>query len=74
MRACMSVCVWKNTEKPKEQPEQCAVFVFVEELQKTEQCADVLLCIVGIVCCGGCVLCMLCAVYVLCCAIFAVKV
>ena len=31
--ACVHVCtcVWENTEKPKEQPEQCAVFVIVEK-------------------------------------------
>ena len=38
--ACVHVCacVWKNTEKPKEQPEQCVVFVFVEKSHKTEKC------------------------------------
>ena len=61
----MCVRVWKITDKPKEQPEQCAVFVIVEKSQKTEQCADVLLCIVGIVgivCCAW-----LCIAYVVCC-------
>ena len=64
MRACVSVCVWKNTEKTKEQPEQCAVFVFCEKSQKKEQCADVLciVCIVGIVCSVW-----LCIVYIVCC-------
>ena len=34
----------RDKKNKTEQTEQCAVFVFVEKSQKTEKCADVLLC------------------------------
>ena len=59
---CVRVCAWKNTEKQKEQPEQCAVFVFVEmshvpssssliSHRKPSNVLCVWLCIVYVVCC-----------------------
>ena len=70
--ACVRVCVCgKTLKKPKEQPEQCAVFVFVgmshvpfsSSLESHRKLSNVLMCC--------CVSCMLCAENVLCCAIFA---